>query len=145
MYGRLLYLAVTGSILHIAFLLHMSEERFDEDRDFGEALLKTALEIIDEYAVGMYGVTQMSGTSRYHREYVEIFNWALDRFMDSWVEQFSREHKITGKKLDNQTSSDDELLRLVQGVKPTVKTIPTDVQRSEEYNWLNANWTHKAY
>lgn len=134
-----------GSILHIAFLLHMSEERFDEDRDFGEALLKSVLEIIDEYAVGMYGVTQMSGTSKYHREYVDIFNWALDRFMDSWVEQFSREHKIIGKKLDNQTSSDDELLRLVNGVKPTVKTIPTEVQNSEEYNWLNANWTHKAY
>ena len=136
--------ASMGGILRIAFLLHMSEERFDEDRDFGEALLRTVQEIIDEYATGMYGVGKVDGTSRFHREYVEIYNWALDRFLDSWIEQYSREHRLA-EKLERVEEEEDDLMKLVHGTQSSVKNISQDVQTSEEYQWIRANWTYKKY
>lgn len=135
-----------GGILRIAYLLHISEERLDEDKDFGEALLETVTTIIDEYAIGMYGPAHVNSDSKYHREYVDIFNWIMDRFMNSWIEQVSCEQRLTGEKLE-RVAEEDDLYSIVTGntANERVRKIPVEVQQTEEYIWVSNNWKHKKY
>ncbi len=135
--------ASMGGILRIAYLLHMSEERLDEDQDFGEALIQAVQDIIDEYACGMYGLAHVSGDAVFHREYVEIYNWALDKFMGSWVEQASREI-IRNPVVIEETDEEDDLERLLNGTVQTVSSVPAEVQATEEYGWISANLKYKS-
>lgn len=140
------YKATMGSILRVAYRLHMSEEKLAEDMDFGEALLETVLEVIDTYAQGMYGPDHVNNRSMYHNEYVEIYNWAMDRFLESYVKQLMFEMKIDPNAAVNNTNSsftdDDDL---IPGRRNKMfKNIPAQIQNTEEFSWIMANWKHKS-
>lgn len=135
-----------GSVLHVAYLLHSSEERLVEDKDYGETLLQTVAEIIDRFAQGMYGQAQTGRNAAHRREYVDIYNWTVKKFFEDWL-------ILTGKAplagSADEAPAPTRSNRLVEE-EDTVRSggafeVPDQLRNSPEYIWISNNWKCKPF
>lgn len=148
-----------GGVLHIAYLMHCSEERLGEDKDYGEELLTAAAEIIDSYALGMYGETHSSDGTLQHKAYVEIYNWAIDKFMAEWIRYASAVGSETPAPAAAPAPAADAAADTANTIRFTsnrlsmendrpskarqLDDVPEKLRGSAEYIWLKANWSSK--
>ena len=137
-----------GGVLRIAYHLHESETRLGEDKDYGETLLDVAKEVVDKFALGMYGEAQMDGSSTQHKEYIEIYNWAIKKFIEDWARFAAVEKNIkcTSAKDGAQpkTARNSRLSEESEVVLPSdIEDVPAQLLRDPEYTWIAENWKTK--
>ena len=151
------YEKTLGGVLHVAYLLHRSEERLGEDKDYGEALLAATADIVDKYALGMHGLSQASGSSELHKEYVEIYNWAIEKFLTDWLKRAKVEYG-SEPDADEFASQDQPPARAsirnsrlpdqdepVMTTKTSPDEVPERIRRTPEYIWITNNWKYKSF
>ncbi|MGN1307408.1 MAG: tubulin-like doman-containing protein [Faecousia sp.] len=137
-----------GGILHVAYLLHSSEERLGEDKDYGEALLQTAADIIDKYAMGMHGVSQIGGTSGLRKEYVDIYNWTIKKFFEEWLIGANEECRPEPEAMVSRPSRSNRLSD-EEDASPSGNSsafeVPDRIRSTPEYIWISNNWKYKRF
>lgn len=116
-----------GGLMEIAWKVHRSEERQGRDHDFGECIVKVALDIIEQLCQTMCGVN-VSPDSDFYGEYVDLYNSLLDKFMEPFVVSI----------LGQLRYMDADKLREGKSVifRSTLK-VPYVVTQTAEYAWAD--------
>lgn len=129
-----------GGLLQMAWLIHKSEERQDRDKDYGEAIIACALEIVDKLCKTMCGSNVEKDTSA-NDEYKDLYNSILEKFMEAYVKfqlvqrnmfSESKLEPIVGKKSDGDYTLYNRYLK-----------IPNIIADSNEYGWITSQWKLK--
>lgn len=129
-----------GGLLQLAWLVHKSEERQDRDKDYGEAIIECALEIVEKLCKTMCGSNVEQNTGAVE-EYTDLYNSIIEKFMEAYVKfqlvqrnmfNESKLEPIVGKKGDGDFTLYNRYLK-----------IPNIIVRSNEYGWINALWQLK--
>ena len=137
-----------GGVLHVAYLMHKSEEYLGEDKDYGELLLDTILDILYRYTVNLHGQAQINTNSELAVEMKEVFQWALDRFLEDWAAAASAgKIKPAEAELTTGVKKHRGLKPLPEGNIPVIESvsIPAKLANTDEYRWIRANWKRKEH
>ncbi len=135
-----------GGVLHVAYLMHKSEEYLGEDKDYGELLLDTVLDIVYRYSVNLHGASQTANNSELAEEMEDVFQWALDKFVEDWVKG------TTLGKVQETHTADEAPAKKRRGLAPIPEgnlpegnkiDIPRKLSNTDEYRWIKANWVRK--
>ncbi len=138
-----------GGILHVAYLLHKSEEYLGEDKDYGELLLDTVMDILYRYTLNLHGASQTNNSTTLAEEMQDVFSWAMKKFVEEWARSMDTKN---GKEPERAETEGSVSVRTVNRLVPIVPgsadkapdvDIPKHLMRSAEYNWIKANWVAK--
>ncbi len=132
-----------GGILKIAYMVKLSEEGLDEDRDDAELLLREAADIIDRIAAAKNGERSRDRGSAFYREYVSIYNHAMDMAVKCYSEEECRRRRLTPEQMTFQQGGDD-LLELPVDTDGYDRSICDQIRNTDEFRWIRANWPLKA-
>lgn len=132
-----------GGLLEFAWLLHKSEERLGEDRDFGEALLQCAAGILDKFCRGMYG-ENLTETSTSYKNYINLYNSAATKFLQEYVVATARKRKLTPEQMVSTDKNLESLGPVVTEGNTTDLDIPDSIRGTDEFDWISRNWTLKG-
>lgn len=122
-----------GGLLQLAWLIHKSEEQQDRDKDYGEAMLDCALEIIEKLCRNMCGVRVAANTAA-AEEYKDLYNSILEKFMEAYV----KEQLVQRKLMDAQKINDMDYSIFYRYLK-----VPEVISRTHEYEWILSKWMLK--
>ncbi len=128
-----------GGLLEFAWLLHKSEERLGEDRDFGEALLKCAAGILEKFCRGMYG-DGLSKTSTSYKNYVNLYNSAATKFLQEYVVATARKRKLTPDQLVSTDRNMESLGPVITEGNTADLDVPDCIRGTDEFDWISRNW-----
>lgn len=132
-----------GGLLEFAWLLHKSEERLAEDRDFGEALLKCGANILEKFCRGMYGENLTEASTSY-KHYLNLYNSAATKFLQEYVVATARNRKLTPEQLVSTNRNMESLGPVVtEGNIPDLD-VPDCIRGTDEYDWISRNWVLKG-
>lgn len=122
-----------GGILNIAWLVHKSEERQGRDYDYGEAIIRCVLEIVDKLCQNMFSEDITKDSDNYGA-YRDLYNSVLEKFMESFVAGILAQLKqLAPEQLEN-----------VQYVRyHRYLNIPKIVTDTQEFAWVNEVWKLK--
>ena len=159
--------ASLGGLLEVAWLVHQSEEKLGEDRDFGEALLACGREIVDQICQGMYGGTMVNPKSTQYDQYRKLYNSFLEKFVRDYVidvlrsgtlvEKYSAYEleKMLRQNSDGVTEEDENGVVFSLGASrvefpnkesngyPGLQNIPQAIRDSDAFVWIQKYWTLK--
>ncbi len=162
--------ATMGGVLEVAWLVHQSEEKLGEDRDYGEELLACAAEVVDTICQGMYGSDQIiNANSTEYQQYVRLYNSVIQKFVRDYVidclrkdmllEKYDEDELAAMLRADSRggyncaevdvelspMSSRVELLESQEGTYPDLKNIPQNIRDSAAFVWISNNWKLKKF
>lgn len=162
--------ATMGGVLEVAWLVHQSEEKLGEDRDYGEELLACAADVIDTICQGMYGSDQIiNANSTDYQQYVRLYNSVIQKFVRDYVidclrkgtllEQYDEDELAAMLRADSQSSygydevgaelhpmaNRVELHQAQEGTYPDLKNIPQNIRDSAAFVWISKNWKLKKF
>lgn len=129
-----------GGLLQLAWLVHKSEERQDRDKDYGEAIIGCALEIVEKLCRTMYG-SNVNAETAANEEYKDLYNSIIEKFMEAYVKfQLVQRNMFNKTSLDKIVGSDgtgeyDMYNRYLK--------IPHVITKTNEFGWINAMWKLK--
>ena len=126
-----------------AWLLHKSEERLAEDRDFGESLLQCAAGILDKFCRGMYG-EGLSTTSTSYKNYINLYNSAATKFIQEYVVATARKRKLTPEQMVSTDKNLESLGPVVTEGNMLDLDIPDCIRGTDEFDWISRNWVLKG-
>lgn len=132
-----------GGLLEFAWLLHKSEERLAEDRDFGESLLQCAAGILDKFCRGMYG-EGLSTTSTSYKNYINLYNSAATKFIQEYVVATARKRKLTPEQMVSTDKNLESLGPVVTEGNMLDLDIPDCIRGTDEFDWISRNWVLKG-
>lgn len=139
-----------GGVLQIAWLVHQSEENLGEDRDYGEALLDAAADVIDRFCQAMYGNDRIENTgTQAYRDYVDLYNTTITNVLAAYVMAQpvkAGEEKADELRRSRAFNSNSDLKRpgSAGGNSFSELEVPDSVRMSDAFNWITANWHKKG-
>ncbi len=122
-----------GGILNVAWLVHKSEERQGRDYDFGEAMLRCVLEIVEKLCSNMFGEDVAKESDEY-ANYRDLYNSILEKFMESFVVGMLAQLK----QLNPELLKDAKLVRYYRYLN-----VPEVITNTQEFAWLSKCWQLK--
>ncbi len=132
-----------GGLLEFAWLLHKSEERLGEDRDFGEAMLQCAAGILEQFCHGMYGES-LTPTSTSYKNYINLYNSVITKFLQEYVVATARKRKLTPDQLVSSDENLDTLGPVITEGNITNLDVPDCIRGTDEFDWISRNWLLKG-
>ncbi len=128
-----------GGLLEFAWMLHKSEELLNEDRDFGEMLLRCASDILKKFCEAMCG-KDPDPTSATYANYVDLYSHSLKKFLQEYVIATARKRKLTPEQLTFSDRNTDTLGPVVINTRSWDLSVPDCIRNTEEYMWISQNW-----
>ena len=122
-----------GGILNAAWLVHKSEERQNRDYDFGEAILRCVLEIVEKLCRNMFN-EDITKESDDYGAYRDLYNSILEKFMESFVTGLLAQLK----RLDTELLKNETYVQYYRYLN-----IPQFILDTQEFKWLNEHWKLK--
>lgn len=122
-----------GGLLQVAWLVHKSEEQQDRDKDYGEAILDCALEIIEKLCRNVCGVRVAENTAA-AEEYKDLYNSILEKFMEAFVK---------GQLVQRNQMDADKINDMNYYVFYRYLKVPESVSKTREHDWLLSKWVLK--
>jgi len=130
-----------GGLLQVAWLVHRSEERQGRDKDYGEAIIECALEIVEKLCRTLFGENVAENTAEI-TDYKDLYNSIIEKFMEAFVKyQLLQSNSFTTAKLEKIV--DPEKGNGEYTLYNRYLLIPNFIIQTQEFNWINAMWTLK--
>ena len=130
-----------GGLLQIAWLVHKSEERQGRDKDYGEAIIACALEIVEKLCRTMFGENIAENTSEIS-DYKDLYNSIIEKFMEAFVKYHLVQcNMFTKAKLDaifDKNTGNGEYTLYNRYL-----LIPNFLLQTAEFRWVNSQWKLK--
>lgn len=129
-----------GGLLQVAWLVHKSEERQSRDKDYGEAIITCALEIVEKLCATMCGTNVAKDTAA-NTEYKDLYNAIIEKFMEAYVKyQLAQKNMLSAKVLEDYVGKGCEGEYIVYN---RYLKIPKFICEMQEFKWVNALWKLK--
>jgi hypothetical protein len=129
-----------GGLLQVAWLVHKSEERQGRDKDYGEAIISCAKQIIEQLCTTMCGVEVASDTAD-NTIYKDLYNSILEKFMEAYVKYLlAQKNMLSAVKLEKLVGkeSDGEYSVYYRYLK-----VPNIISQMQEFKWVFNQWKLK--
>lgn len=129
-----------GGLLQVAYLIHKSEERQGRDKDYGEAIIGCALEIVEKLCLAMFGANIPKDTADIS-DYKDLYNSIIEKFMEAFVKyQLVQRNMFTEAKLKTIVGPDGDGEYITYN---RYLLIPNEVVNTAEYRWVTSQWKLK--
>lgn len=130
-----------GGLLQVAWMIHRSEERQGRDKDYGEAILHCALEIVEKLCRTMFGENVAENTAEIE-DYKDLYNSILEKFMEAFVKyQLVQSNLFTEAKLKELIKEDKKNGELT--LYNRYLLIPSCITKAAEFKWIKSVWKLK--
>ena len=78
-----------------------------------------------------------------YRNYVELYNYTMQKFVEAYIIDVIRRRKLTKDQLSVREQNRDELRPSTGGNGYPDITVFDQIRETEEFTWISSNWCLK--
>ena len=99
--------------------------------------------MIDSFCTGYFGESRITDKeSTHYRNYVELYNYTMQKFVIDYVVSALRRRKLNKTQLNFTKKQVDTLSQEISdtvGGYPRVK-VPDEIRDTDAFQWISKNW-----